>query len=165
MVALRIADMKAFTKKLFIGETFDRFLVREATIVTFNSFSIDGKVRHGFYSDEELEEGKIEAYSSWKALRPFCFSLIKGSKLPESFAIVFKLPPENVERFLKDRGSSWLPEQVGGLFINVRYEEKVLSCITGLSMNQFTMDRTLEREWDDSIKAFLKKEEIAFEEG
>ena len=138
--------------------------MREATIVTFNSFTIDGKVRHGFYSDEELEEGKIEAYSSWKALRPFCFSLIKGSKLPESFAIVFKLPPANVERFLKDRGSSWLPEQVGGLFINVRYEEQVLSCITGLSMNQFTMDRTLEREWDDSIKAFLKKEEIAFEE-
>ena len=28
MVALRIEDMKVFTKKLFIGETFDRFLVR-----------------------------------------------------------------------------------------------------------------------------------------
>ena len=31
MVALRIEDMKVFTKKLFIGETFDRFLVREAS--------------------------------------------------------------------------------------------------------------------------------------
>ena len=45
MVALRIEDMKVFTKKLFIGETFDRFLVREASIVTFNSFTIDGRVR------------------------------------------------------------------------------------------------------------------------
>ncbi len=32
-------------------------------------------------------------------------------------------------------------------------------------MNQFTMDRSLEREWDDSVKAFLRKEEIVFEEG
>ena len=90
MVALRIEDMKVFTKKLFIGETFDRFLVREASIVTFNSFTIDGRVRQGYYSEEELEAGKIENYSSWKTLRPFCFSLIKGSKLPESFAIIFK---------------------------------------------------------------------------
>lgn len=165
MVALRIADMKIFTKKLFIGETFDRFLVREASIVTFNSFVIDGKVRQGYYSDEELEEGKIEAYSSWKALRPFCFSLIKGSKLPESFTIVLKLPPDDVERFLRERGLAWLPEQVGGLFINIRYEGQVLSCITGLSMSQFTRDRTLEKEWDESVKAFLKREEIVFEEG
>lgn len=165
MVALRIADLKLFTKKLFIGETFDRFLVREAVIVTFNSFTIDGKVRKGFYSDEEIEEGKIEDYSDWKRLRPFCFSLIKGNKLPESFAIVFRLPTGNTEQFLKDRSSSWLPEQVGGLYINVRYEDNVLSCITGLSMNQFTMDRTLEREWDDSVKSFLRKEEIVFEEG
>ena len=55
MVALRIEDMKVFTKKLFIGETFDRFLVREASIVTFNSFTIDGRVRQGYYSEEELE--------------------------------------------------------------------------------------------------------------
>ena len=165
MVALRIEDMKVFTKKLFIGETFDRFLVREASIVTFNSFTIDGRVRQGYYSEEELEAGKIENYSSWKTLRPFCFSLIKGSKLPESFAIVFKLPPDNTEKFLKDRNSSWLPEQVGGLFINIRYEDQVLYCVTGLSMNQFTMDRSLEREWDDSVKAFLRKDEIVFEEG
>lgn len=165
MVALQIADLRLFTKKLFIGETFDRFLVREARIVTFNTFSIDGKVRQGYYSDEEREEGKVKSYSSWKVLRPFCFSLIKGNRLPESFAIVFKLPPDSTERFLKERGSAWLPGQVGGLYINVRYEEQALSCITGLSMNQFTMDRSLEQEWDDSVRAFLKKEEIVFEEG
>lgn len=164
MVALRVADLRLFTKKLFIGETFDRFLVREAEIVTFNSFTIDGKVRRGYYSDEEIAEDGIEGYSDWKRLRPFCFSLIKGNKLPESFTIVFKLPPEQTEEFLKDRSSSWLADQVGGLYINVRYEGNVLSCITGLSMNQFTMDKTLEREWDDSVKSFLRKEEIVFEE-
>lgn len=163
MVALQISDIKAFTKKLFLGETFDWFLVKEATIVTFNTFTIDGAVRHGYYSDEELEAGRIEQYSAWKVLRPFCFSLIKGNKLPESFSIILRLPPDQTERFLKERCASWTPEQVGGLYLNIRYEEHVLSCITGVALNQFTMDKTLEREWDDMIRAFLKKQQIPYE--
>ena len=163
MVALQISDIKAFTKKLFLGETFDWFLVKEATIVTFNTFTIDGAVRHGYYSDEELEAGRIEQYSAWKVLRPFCFSLIKGNKLPESFSIILRLPPDQTERFLKERCASWTPEQVGGLYLNIRYEDHVLNCITGVALNQFTMDKTLEREWDDMIQAFLKKQQIPYE--
>ena len=165
MVALQISDLKLFTKKLFIGETFDWFLVKEVGIVTFNSFTMDGKVRRGYYSEEELEEGKMEAYSSWKTLRPFCFSLIKGSRLPESFSIVLRLPLEQTETFLKDCGSSWRLEEVGCLYLNIRNEDQVLLCIPGLSMNQFTMDKTLDHEWDEAVKKFLKKEEIPFEMG
>ena len=65
MVALRIAEQKTFTAGLFLGELFDGFLVREANIVTFNSFTVDGRVRQGYYSDEELEEKRIEEFSSW----------------------------------------------------------------------------------------------------
>ena len=45
MTALQIEEQKAFTENLFIGELFDRFLVREASFVTYNSFLIDGRVR------------------------------------------------------------------------------------------------------------------------
>ena len=48
MVALRIQDLKEFTKKLFIGETFDKWMVREASVVTYNRFAIDGAVRRGY---------------------------------------------------------------------------------------------------------------------
>ena len=47
MVALKVEEQKAFTEGLFIGEIFDKFLVREAEIVTWNRFSIDGKIRQG----------------------------------------------------------------------------------------------------------------------
>ena len=87
MVALKIEEQKAFTAGLFIGEIFDKFLVREAEIVTYNQFTIDGKVRQGYFSEEELEENRIEEYSSWKTLKPVCYSLIKGKRLPESFRI------------------------------------------------------------------------------
>ena len=54
MIALKIEDLKTFTAQLFMGETFDHWLVREANIVTFNSFTIDGRIRQGYYSDGEL---------------------------------------------------------------------------------------------------------------
>ena len=49
MVALKVEEQKAFTEGLFIGEIFDKFLVREAEIVTWNRFSIDGKIRQGYF--------------------------------------------------------------------------------------------------------------------
>lgn len=164
MIALKIDELKDFTKKLFVGETFDTFLVREVNIVTFNSFSIDGKVREGFYSDEELEAEQIERFSSWKRLRPYCFSLIKGNKLPESFHIVLQLSPDRVDRFLQSKNIGFSSEQVNGLYLNIRYEGQVLTCISGTSLNQFTLDKTLEHEWDEAIRQFLKKENMGFEE-
>ena len=47
MVALRMEDLKGFTAGLFMGELFDGWLVREAEIVTFNRFTIDGRIRRG----------------------------------------------------------------------------------------------------------------------
>ena len=65
MIACNICDIKLFTKKLFIGETFDRFLLKEAEIVTFNTFSIDWRVHISLYSEEERAEWLIEENSSW----------------------------------------------------------------------------------------------------
>ena len=121
MIALKIEDMKQFTASLFLGEVFDSFLLKEAEIVTFNMFTIDGRVRHGYYSEEELEEHQIEEYSAWSAVKPFCFSLIKGKKLPESFHIVLQLSPKSTKSFLDKNQIPVAAEQVQGLYLNIRY--------------------------------------------
>ena len=69
MIAIKIEDRKQFTSGLFVGDMFDSFLVKEASIVTFNAFTIDGRVRKGYYSKEEQEERKLEEYSFWSAVR------------------------------------------------------------------------------------------------
>ena len=48
MVALQTDELKEFTRQLFIGDTFDHFLVREVKIVTFNSPAIIPAMRHRF---------------------------------------------------------------------------------------------------------------------
>ena len=74
MVALKVEDVRSFTSKLFVKEDFDRFLVKEINIITYNSFTIDGHVRQGYYTQEELPEASISCYplphGMWKSLHP-----------------------------------------------------------------------------------------------
>lgn len=164
MTALLIDDIKQFTAELFVRETFDHFWVREAQIVTYNSFTIDGHIRPGYYSQEEMEEKKIGSLSNWGMIRPLCFSLIKGKKLPESFHMDLVLPPGGTARFVADRNLPYQPDTVKGLNLGIRYEEGRVMCVTGTSVSFFTMDKELDREWDAAIRNFLKKHVIAFEE-
>lgn len=162
MVALKMEDLKNFTSRLFLGDTFDKWLVREVSIVTFNTFTIDGHIRQGYYSDRELEENQIEELSAWKVIKPFCFSLIKGKKLPESFQITLQLAPADVAVFLKHAQLDFRVEQVSGLYLNVRYEAGALHCVTGTSLNLFTLDRQIEIEWDEAVRLYFKEQKIPY---
>lgn len=164
MVALKIDDIRDFTKKLFVGDTFDIFLLREATIVTFNTFSIDGHIRQGYYTEQELEENKIEELSSWAVIKPICFSLIKGKKLPGSFQITLQLSPDQAEKFLIHSQVGLTVDQVNGICMNIRYEDNVLYCISGISLNIFTLDKSIDIEWDEALRLFLRQSDIGFTE-
>ena len=48
MIALSIIDVKDFMNKLLIGEVFDRFFLVEASVTTFNTFTIDGRLQQDF---------------------------------------------------------------------------------------------------------------------
>ena len=90
MISLRIKNTKTFMSHLLVKDTFDNFLLSEADIKTSCSHSIDGQINRAFYSDEEWEtlEGDARRYELWLNQKPFCFSLIKGSKVPSSMKIV-----------------------------------------------------------------------------
>ena len=91
MIALKAEDVKSFTTKLFVREDFDAFLVKEVNITTYNSFSIDGHVKQGYYTEEEREENHIEEFSSWKTLRPFCLDR-KSTRLNSSHEWISRMP-------------------------------------------------------------------------
>ena len=166
MIALHILDVKGFMGKLLGGSTFDRFLLLEATITTYNTFIIDGHVKKEYYSMEELEESDFakQVYSYWQTLKPFCFELIKGKKTPLNFKYVFLLAPSNVMRLLQQAQIPISAGDINGLYLNIKYDGTTLSCITGTSLKVFTLDRTLDSVWDNMVKKFLTQHEINFEE-
>lgn len=164
MISLTITEVKKFMSHLLIHETFDQFYLSEADINTANHYSINGEVNKSFYSNEEFEALPDKKYSRWATIKPYCLSLIKGSKTPSSMKIIFVLPDELTSKFLADHESSFSPNDINGLFLNVKYTDGALNIITGTSVSVFTMDKSLDHDFDSYVKEFLDRSGIAFEE-
>lgn len=164
MIALTLPELKTATSCIFTKETFDYFLVKEITISTSNTFHVDGKLHQDYYTDEEKELLRDPVYSDWKTLRPFCYQLIKGKKLPQSFRLVFQLSGSNVEKFLQQYHLPCQALDISGLYLHFRYENNTLSAISGTSLNFFSLDKTIDTAWDEMIKRILKLAGILYME-
>lgn len=164
MIALQIQDIKDFMNRLLLKEIFDPFLVVEAAITTYNTFHIDGRLKPDYYTPEEREDLNLSQrhFSRWQDLRPFCLELIKGKRTPLSFQFTFQLSPENTKKLLAQTESSFSAQDINGLILNIRYDANGLFCTTALSLNIFTLDKSLDHAWDQMVQKFLLKQEIAF---
>ena len=160
MIALALPQVKECMAKLLLSETFDPFYFIEGEIVTFNTFTMDGYLKKDFFEQEEAPERE---YALWKDMREFCFSLIKGKRTPLSFKFVLGLSDSNIEKLLLQQGLDFKPQDVQGLYINLKYDGQKLQCITGTAMNLFTMDKSLEQAWDMMVQKFFAQKEIKYE--
>lgn len=150
--------------KLLIKGVFDNFLLSEAELLCGCSYVINGRRNKDWYSREELLELSEPDYMRLSEQRPFLYQLIKGKKTPQSMKLILLLSGENVRKILERIGRGAEADSIEGLFLNIRYEKGEVKLITGSSFKVFTLDKTIEREWDDSLKVFLRHYEIAFEE-
>ena len=160
MIALALTDVKECMAKLLLSETFDPFYFIEGELVTFSTFTIDGYLKKDFYNDENVPERE---YALWKDMREFCLSIIKGKRTPLSFKFVLGLSNSNIEKLLLQQELDFKPQDVRGLYINLKYDGQNLQCITGTAMNLFTMDKSLEQAWDKMVQKFFTQKEIKYE--
>ena len=165
MIALEITNKKDFMNKLLRSETFDNFLLQEAIITSGATYQIDGRINKGFYSEEEVEEMGIAGYRMlpFSFLRGNCFDLIKGKKTPAAFKFVFLLSPDNLEKTIAAAGSPFTRNDITGTFINLTFQNQLLTLTTGISYSIFSLDKSLENYWDESVEKFLNKNEIEYE--
>ncbi len=160
MIALSLPEVKECMSKLLLSETFDPFYFIEGEIVTFNTFTMDGFLKKEFF---DTEDAPAREYALWKEVREFCFSVIKGKRTPLSFKFVLGLSDSNIEKLLLQQGLDFQPQDVRGLYINLKYDGQKLQCITGTAMNLFTMDKSLEQAWDKMVQKFFTQKEIKYE--
>ena len=152
--------------QLLCSEIFDHFLLAEASITKDASFTIDGHINASFYSKTELEEEGLSRYAvlPYAKLRPVCYQIIRGRHTPVHFKFILMLSPENMENTLAKSGSSFAPDDIQGIFINLTFQNSQIILTTGISYSVFSTDRTLEHEWDILVQKFLKKHSISYEE-
>lgn len=151
--------------KFLAGDAFDSFLLEQATISTYNTFTIDGRENRDFYSLEEWEDREIRPYefTTWKKIRPVCFDLIKGKRTPTSFHFVLHLIPDYASSILQKGDTNVTAGQVKAFVLNVKYDGTAPTLITGTAFHTFIMDKTPDELWDRAVRQFLANRQIDFQ--
>ena len=158
MLYLQIVNVGRFTSLLFSEDAFDRFLLHDASFETLYTTIIEGRKNEAFLKETEKEEALSEPYVRWSEIRPAAFRLLQGKKLPVSFKTVLLTSPSSTRSIVQKSGFTGCP--VSSLSINIQYRDQALILRTGVSYNGFSMDRSLEKYWDDSVLAFLSTKDI-----
>lgn len=152
--------------KLLLSESFDYFLLEEGTVVTYNTFQIDGRIRKEFYDKEEQGDSSLcpYAFSLWKDMRPLCLQLIKGKRTPLSFKFVLLLLPGQMDKILSSGGFDNSGSLLKAFTLTVKYDGSLATLVTGISTASFLMDKSPEQLWDTAFRKFMDNRQIAWEE-
>lgn len=162
MLALTIEDQKQFTKELFMGTMFDRFLCCKVMIHHNVDYTIDGHYNIDFFDSEERNEKEQLTYAFWWEIKPLVFQMIKGHRLPKGFQIVLCASPSSIAQMLEKCPSSLSKEQVEGLYLNLYYKDDILTVTTGGAYSIFTMDKSLDHIFEEAVIKLIRTHNITF---
>ncbi|MBO5426338.1 MAG: hypothetical protein J6A25_12585 [Lachnospiraceae bacterium] len=145
-----IEDIKTYMNELLVNDKYDSFYLYEIRLKTSLDYYISGKINKEFF-DTDDEMADVEDYVNWGEVKQTIFDLIKGKRLPISFKIILMFNRDNIERLVEMNNIPINPEDVSNLSMNIYYEGGKLLVPTGTSLKVFTLDKTLEHIWDDTV--------------
>ncbi|MDL2300806.1 DUF5721 family protein [Lachnospiraceae bacterium OttesenSCG-928-D06] len=165
MLSLKINSLKNFMNHLLAGDTFDIFLLEEATITTANTYHIDGHMEKSFFSEEELENENVCAYdfALWKDIKGLCFQLIKGKRTPLSFKFVLLLLPSYMEQILNKENLNIDISLLKSLVLTIKYDGNQAILTTGSAYHSFLLSHEPDKIWDTNLLHYLNKKGIDYE--
>ena len=164
MKAFQLTEQKEFMNLLLRSETFDNFLLSEASIHAAVRYEIDGHLTPGFYSSAELEENRLAGLSCmpYAKLRPVFYELIKGRHAPSYLKFVLMLSPSSLQNTIRASGTAILPDDILAAFLNILFQNGQLLLTAGVSYRIFMPDKSFEREWEKFTIQFFLKNSINF---
>jgi hypothetical protein len=147
-------------KKLLSEDTFDTFLLVEASVKGKVELSLNGRLNDSFFPDDKLnrllEKGQFIPYGM---VRKILFDSMIGEYLPSSFSIILSCPSDLMRKVAGDN-----PDPVNGMYLNFRYRQEKLILTTGVSMKTFSIDKSAETLFDNFVPKLMESVKIAFEE-
>ena len=152
MNTFTMENKASYMKELFEQEKYDSFYLYEARVKTKLDYYINGKINHDYFDTDELEA--LSEYVLWKDIKQTIYDYIKGNRLPISFRIILMFNRENIIRLLEMNNLPYKEEDISALFMNVIYEHDTLYVTTGTSLKVFTLDKSLEHVWDETVKKY-----------
>ena len=160
MILLKILDIKDTMSQLLLKESFDSFFIEEVEVVTYAKMTIAGKRNMSWYDSDDVQK---ESLLRWTEIKKVIFEYIKGKKTPSYMKISLKADNRMIYELLKDSGCMGKVEEYNPeLYIQIRYENDNLDIVTGISYEQFVMDKTIEHAWDEAIQKWLKMLKVSY---
>lgn len=164
MLALQITAMKSFMSQLLTGDTFDIFLLEEATVSTALTTTIDGHINTEFYPMAERTPEFIPyEFQAWSEIKGLCYNLIKGKHTPLYFKFVFQLKPEHMKSLLEKEHLNPADSKLKSLVLTIKYDGSKAILTTGASYQTFVMDKTADVVWDRNLAKYLSTKNVAYE--
>ncbi|MBR4725101.1 MAG: hypothetical protein IK071_04895 [Lachnospiraceae bacterium] len=148
MKAIKVTNIKSFMGILFSDTAFDSFLFVEGDISVAMDYHLSGRVNMNFFSEDELEQLRMEEFMRWQDVKENIRQIIKGRRLPVSMKLVLKKPGSGDITYI----------------VNIRFDNNNLMLVTGVSHTVFTTDKSGEFEWDRNMCGFLDNHGIEYEE-
>lgn len=149
MVVFESVDTKTFMERLLLTDTFDRFVLVEADIITAIRTDIDGTL------NKDFDNGSSEKFIGFSSVRPIILSLIKGEKPPLFFKLILAMPNSGIIKYIDQHRDSFSSVVPTALFLNIKFENGALSLTSGSSASGFDMEKIVDKLWDSSLNKFL----------
>ncbi len=162
MQSIEILDIRLFMQLLFQTNTFDSYQFVSASIQADINYQLEGHINHKFYDNTELETLKLlnSNYISWSIAKEKIYYLIKGKKTPSRLKIILRVSETETNNLCSNSNSSLNPNDIDGLFLNITFEENKLNVICGISYKIFTIDKSIENNFSESIITLFKSKNI-----
>ena len=152
-VALDTTEVKGFMNRLLREEILDAFEVRGVELGLETRISINGAIEPPADAAEDNPEQVRQnlGYTTWEALRPLVFTIIKAGVKPRMIKIVFSCKPLEAQA---------IHSNAAALFLNMVYENDSVAFTTATSQKAFALDKSLDDAWDEWVRVFFASKQI-----
>ena len=147
-VTIDISAVKDFMGRLLRESVFDEFEVRGLEIGLNTRISINGTLEANETGENETQN---PGYTTWEALRPLVYTIIKTGVKPKLVKIVFSY---------KAQEAATIHTNAAALFLNMVYENDNVSFTTATAQKEFVLDKSLDISWDEWVRGFFMRKNI-----
>jgi len=143
--------VKTFMNRILREDVLDAFEVRAVELGLSIRISIAGALEAVPVEDNEESKPLSPGYTSWEALRPLIYAIIKTGEKPKQIKIVFSFKASDI-------GS--IHPNAAALFLNLMYENGIVSFTTATAQREFALDKSLDDIWDEWVRNFFAQSGI-----
>ncbi|MCR5418794.1 MAG: DUF5721 family protein [Lachnospiraceae bacterium] len=150
MIALKFQHIRDINALLFEKDTFDAFLLLEASLIGEYALTLEQLPASG----SSIPYGKI---------RPVLEASLPSLSDPLRGRITLKASDSYMQSLVRNPGFTGDPDMISSLVLTFRIENDSLSAMTGISYRTFTPDKSMDRLWDQAIQKAFDHMNISYE--